>query len=328
MSSVASQEDLNEDDTGQGHPNEEEPGRDGILKLSDIPRRTAINQGVDENGIMRLPWNLSEDGETLLPPPAIVALALNEVGRELGVGIATYVPAISMRRTVPLGFPEVFFTGYRWSEQDKENWDQASHSKKFRLISRVRREDDAIALRVVVYSEPQESISFTPEESRMSGAVITYDGRPYVGWYRDYASRRNGDRDNITINIVEHRAWFTSMHCRDNFVVVQRLLQMWTQPVLHGIKPLGDVLDKIDDVNARHAKLVPIPAIAEYGSYAHQYGTAYGNLQAYADAQGSYGGEREQANELNDIESEDYGLDVLASTAVEEGDSQSSGDEE
>lgn len=124
-----------------------------VLKLSDLPKRTALNQDVDENGHVYLPWNLSVDGDSYLPPPAIVTLTLNEVGRALGMGICTYIPASAP--FLPLCIPEVYFTGYHWTEQDKRSWDKASHPRKLRLVSRVRREDYAIPIRVLAYDSPQ-----------------------------------------------------------------------------------------------------------------------------------------------------------------------------
>ncbi|KKZ67536.1 hypothetical protein EMCG_06770 [[Emmonsia] crescens] len=198
-----------------------------VLKLSDLPKRTALNQDVDENGHVYLPWNLSVDGDSYLPPPAIVTLTLNEVGRALGMGICTYIPASAP--FLPLCIPEVYFTGYHWTE----------------------REDYAIPIRVLAYDSPQDFLSFAPEGARLSGAIITYDSRAFVGWYREYASHRNGDRINISINLLEHQAWFDSMRCQDNFVVVRRLLQMWSQPVYYGAQVIGDVLRKIKDLQAR-----------------------------------------------------------------------------
>ncbi|OJD12568.1 hypothetical protein AJ78_06862 [Emergomyces pasteurianus Ep9510] len=226
------------------------PDQPDILKLSDLPKKTSLNQGFDESGRVCLPWNLAEDGDSYLPPPAIVALALNEVGRELGTGICTYIPASGP--FLPLCIPEVYFTGYDWTEQDKRSWDKASYPRKLRLVSRVRSEDYAIPIRILAYEDPQDFISFPPEGARLSGAIITYDSRPFVGWYREYASRRNGDRINISINLLEHQAWFDSMRCLDNFVVVQRLLQMWSHPVYYGIQIIGDVLRKLKELNERH----------------------------------------------------------------------------
>ncbi|OAX81251.1 hypothetical protein ACJ72_04408 [Emergomyces africanus] len=219
------------------------PDQRDTLKLSDLPKKTALNQGVDESGCVCLPWNLSEDGDSYLPPPAIVALALNEVGRTLGTGVCTYIPASGP--FLPLCIPEVYFTGYDWTEQDKRSWDKASHPRKLRLVSRLRPEDHAIPIRVLAYECPQEG-------ARLSGAIITYDGHPFVGWYREYASRRNGDRINISINLREHQAWFDSMRCQDNFVVVQRLLQMWSHPVYNGVQIIGDVLKKLKDLEERY----------------------------------------------------------------------------
>ncbi|EEH07395.1 predicted protein [Histoplasma capsulatum G186AR] len=220
-----------------------------ILKLSDLPKRAVLNQDADENGCVFLPWNLSEDGKSYLPPSAIVALALNEVGRALGMGTFTYIPASVP--FMPLCIPEVFFTSRKWTEQDKRNWDDASHPQKLQIVSEVRSQELAIPIRVLVYGYPQEYMSFAKERARLSGAIITYDSRPFVGWYREYASRRNGDKGHVSIDLLQHEAWFNSMHCEDNFALVQRLLQMWNEPVYYGVQVIGYVLKKLDDLKKR-----------------------------------------------------------------------------
>ncbi|PGH11009.1 hypothetical protein AJ79_05160 [Helicocarpus griseus UAMH5409] len=251
------------------------------LKLSDIPKGTILNQGLDDNGFLRLPWNLSVDGVNLLPPPAIVALALNEAGRAIGAGLCVYIPALPP--FAPLCVPEVYFSGYVWSEEDKVAWDTASYSKRLRLVSQVNRYELAIPLRVLTFRVPQDYISFPPEEARLSGAIVTYDGRPYVGWYRDYASRRNDDRMNISIDLVQHEAWFESMRCRDNYAVVERLLRMWTQPIPWGIQVIGDVVEKMANVRTRREQIVPDPAMVGYQDYEVGVGVNIADYEADDD---------------------------------------------
>ncbi|KLJ13239.1 hypothetical protein EMPG_11815 [Blastomyces silverae] len=226
------------------------PGHTEVLQLTDMPEGTTLNQGVDENRRVVLPWTCAEDGEPPLPPPAAVALALNEVGRALGMGICTYI--LASVPFMPFCIPEVYFTAYEWSEQDKRNWDTASYHGKLSLVSQVRRDDYAIPIRILAYGCPQDLLSFPKEGARLSGAIITYDSRMSVGWYREYASRRNGDRMNISVNLLQHQAWFNSMRCQDNFVVVQRLLQMWNQPVFYGVQVIGNVLGKLYDLRERY----------------------------------------------------------------------------
>ncbi|QSS64235.1 hypothetical protein I7I51_01300 [Histoplasma capsulatum] len=221
-----------------------------ILKLSDLPKRAVLNQDADENGCVFLPWNLSEDGKSYLPPSAIVALALNEVGRALWMGTFTSIPASVL--FMPLCIHEVFFTSRKWMEQDKRNWDDASHPQKLQLVSEVRSQELAIPIRILVYGYSQEYMSFAKERARLSGAIMTYDRRPFVGWYREYASRRNGDKGHVSIDLLQREAWFNFMHCEDNFALVQRLLQMWNEPVYYGVQVIGYVLKKLDDLKKRH----------------------------------------------------------------------------
>lgn len=95
-------------------------------------------------------------------------------------------------------------------------------------------------------------MSFAKERARLSGAIMTYDRRPFVGWYREYASRRNGDKGHVSIDLLQREAWFNFMHCEDNFALVQRLLQMWNEPVYYGVQVIGYVLKKLDDLKKRH----------------------------------------------------------------------------
>ncbi|PGH00869.1 hypothetical protein GX51_05533 [Blastomyces parvus] len=221
----------------------------GVVQLTDLSERAALSQAVDDNGHVFLPQIFTEDGEPYLPAPAMVALALNEVGRVLGMGICTYIPASIP--FMPFCIPEVFFTAYEWTEKDKRKWDRASYHRKLSLVSQARRDAYAIPIRLLAYSCPQDLLSFAKEGARLSGAIITYDSHLFVGWYREYASRRNGDRMNISVNLLQHQAWFKSMHCQDNFEVVQRLVQMWNQPVYYGVQVIGKVLKKLDDLRER-----------------------------------------------------------------------------
>ncbi|OJD28471.1 hypothetical protein ACJ73_00132 [Blastomyces percursus] len=220
------------------------------LRLTGQSEGTSLNRGVDENVRVFPLWTRPEDEESYLPAPAKVALALNEVGRALGMGICTYI--LASVPFMPFCIPEVYFTAYKWTEKDKRNWDRASFQRKLSLVSQVRPEDHAIPIRLLAYGCPQDVLSFEKEGARLSGAIITYDNRMFVGWYREYASRRNSDRMRISVNLLQHYAWFNSMHCQDNFAVVQRLLRMWDQPVYYGVQVIGNVLGKLDDLKQRY----------------------------------------------------------------------------
>lgn len=87
-----------------------------------------------------------------MPIQGIIALALNEAARQVGIGMVYYVPS---RYPHNPNVPELFYHNAIWDDMDMENWDKADHNDRLKMCTQVRDEINVIPLRVLVFDEPQ-----------------------------------------------------------------------------------------------------------------------------------------------------------------------------
>jgi hypothetical protein len=81
--------------------------------------------------------------------------------------------------------------------------------------------------------------------------VITYDRRPFVDWYKNYASRRDDTRGIIAIQVEKHMAWLQSIMVHDNVEIMSMLRKWWDDPITHGVKNYGRTIGRIMDCEER-----------------------------------------------------------------------------
>jgi hypothetical protein len=77
--------------------------------------------------------------------------------------------------------------------------------------------------------------------------VIVYDRRPFMDWYRHYAQKRDGNGQTITVDltIARNQEWFNSIRFTDNVAIMERLHEWWTNPIEHGVKNYGEIMEKL-----------------------------------------------------------------------------------
>ncbi|KAI5307178.1 hypothetical protein KEM56_003425 [Ascosphaera pollenicola] len=218
------------------------PQYEPLTRLSQLPRSVYINKGVSlSDGCVMLNWELSLDGQSLLSPSAVIALALNEAGRAAGVGKVTYVPLgeygfggsgrsrrdrkrqgsdcsadddFNCEREGLSSVPELFYNGSQWSQHEIIVWDNASHVERLDMIRRPDIDENVIPVRVLIRDRirGEKSIRGLPKPRRLSAAVLVYDNRPFLDWYCNFARRRNGPGPDIEISFGSDRLGFSSLN--------------------------------------------------------------------------------------------------------------------
>ncbi|KAI5295247.1 hypothetical protein KEM52_001939 [Ascosphaera acerosa] len=156
------------------------PQYEPLTRLSHLPKDSLINQGVSaSDGCVMINWELSIDGQQLLSPTAVLALALMEAGRAMGAGKITYVPLsiytlpddIGEKRfedTLRIkdlacsaeadyecareGFtaaPELFYSGAPWEPHEMEAWDNADYLDRLEFVRTIIPEEQVMPVRVL-----------------------------------------------------------------------------------------------------------------------------------------------------------------------------------
>ncbi|KAK2759494.1 hypothetical protein FQN54_002973 [Arachnomyces sp. PD_36] len=213
-----------------------------FLQQLNEPPSAPIDGGVQKDGTLKIDFSvLGEDG-MIMPPQAVIALVLNEAGRKLGNGMVYYCP--SCYPDTP-NVPQLFYFACEWSEEDKGHWDNAPHRFRLQMVTQVRSELKVLPLRALVFDEPQAKIQFTTEDCRLTSVVITYDRRPFIDWYRGYASRRDDTYGIIAVNLSKHKEWFKSIRCTDNIEIMTKLHEYFHCPIVYGLKNYGAVVERI-----------------------------------------------------------------------------------
>ena len=112
-----------------------------------------LDKGPLEDGSLDIDFDIPDEDRTcLLPIQGIVALALNEAGRQLGYGMSYYCP--SNYPDSP-NVPELFYNACDWSDGDRYSWDRAPHYLRLQMVTQVRAEDMVLPMRAIVQDEPQ-----------------------------------------------------------------------------------------------------------------------------------------------------------------------------
>lgn len=126
-----------------------------LRSLSTLPREIAIDRGSDRKGNVRLLWDLTTDGQNAIDSTAVVALALNEAGRDLGYGMVYWVDVTDSQGDCLPHIPKIFYVYREWTEQEKSVWDDAGHARRLRMISFINRQDCVLPVRVLLFDKPQ-----------------------------------------------------------------------------------------------------------------------------------------------------------------------------
>ncbi|KAI5309223.1 hypothetical protein KEM55_003766 [Ascosphaera atra] len=104
--------------------------------------------------------------------------------------------------TEPPSVPELFYNACPWTHQDMSLWDNASWIERLEMICRLDVDYRVIPVRVLIKDRLKNTLSFSPESRRMSGAILVYDHRPFLDWYCNFARRRAGFSPNVTIPLT------------------------------------------------------------------------------------------------------------------------------
>lgn len=130
------------------------PDSDSILmeQVMKHPESYPIDLGPRRDGSLRINFNMRLEDGGPMPIQGIIALALNEAARKLGIGMIYYVPS---RYPHNPNVPELFYHNVVWDNMDKENWDNASHNDRLKMCTQVRSEINVIPVRAIVFDEPQ-----------------------------------------------------------------------------------------------------------------------------------------------------------------------------
>lgn len=79
----------------------------------------------------------------------------------------------------------------------------------------------------------------------MTSVVITYDHRPFMDWYRNYASRRDETRGIIAVDMDYHYGWFRSIKRPNNVEIMKVLSECYERPVEYALKNFGHTIKRI-----------------------------------------------------------------------------------